>query len=328
MSSEAAAITWYVHDAASPAVRNAIPWPEAATCEGPPDYPQRVPTHQLSALLEQVARYGDPMLPARAGYEAARAPRTPLSLLLRSSATLDDLAERATRYWNAFSSSTRLESRVHGDDWEMVLVESWKDRPRGLQLFTHYVVGGFVGSVHTYTNGAVTPKAVLLPRQADPSDDALHEVFGAPIEHGADLARMVFPRGALEQRLATGDALVAAYLETALQRAMDRLRLAVTWQIDELIRQSLAEGLGMREAAKRLGLSERTLRRRLEEEGTSFRERLDHVRRARALEMLAHDDVQSVAKQLGFVDSRSFQRAFRRWSGMTPLEYRRSLQPA
>ncbi|HJL14002.1 MAG TPA: helix-turn-helix domain-containing protein [Sandaracinaceae bacterium LLY-WYZ-13_1] len=326
MSSDAAAITWYLRNAASDTVKNAVAWPDVALHEVPPDYPQRIPTHQLGALLEQVERYGDATLATRAGRDGGHRPRTPLSLLLRSSRNVDEMSENACRFWNAFSSSTRMERRVQGDRWEMVLVENWKDRPRGLQLFTHYVVGALVGSVDGYTGGTVKPTDVLLPGPARPGDEGLREVLGAPVQHGSDLARVVFPRSALEQTLHTRDELVASYLETELHRAMDRLRLAITWQIDELIRQNLSDGIGMREAAKRLGLSERTLRRRLDEEGTSFRERLDHVRRARALEMLAHHDVQSVAQHLGFVDARSFQRAFRRWTQMTPLEYKRKLR--
>jgi len=326
MSTDAAAITWYLRKAAPDSVKNAVAWPEAALADVPPDYPRRIPTHQLGALLEQVERYGSATLPGRAGYDGARRPRTPLSLLLRSSRNVRELTDRACRFWNAFSSSTRIECRDQGDRLEMVLVDNWKDRPRGLQLFTQYVVGALTGSLHAYTDGAVRPLEVRLPGDPNGGDEELPEVLGAPVRHGADLARLVLPREALEQPLRTGDELVATYLEAELHRCMDRLRLAITWQIDELIRQNLSSGIGMREAAKRLGLSERTLRRRLDEEGTSFRERLDHVRRARALEMLAHQDVQTVAPQLGFVDARSFQRAFRRWTRMTPHEYKRSLR--
>jgi AraC-like DNA-binding protein len=326
MSSDAAAIAWYLHRAAPDRVKSAVAWPDAATEEAPPDYPHRLPTDEIGALLEQVERYGSTGLASRAGWEGVRNPHTALSLLLRSCPTVGALMDRASRFWNTFSSSTHLESRERGDRWELVLVDHWKHRPRGLQLFTHYIVGALAGSLDAYTHGAVKPSEVLLPGAPAPGDHEVSEVLGAPVRHGADLARLVLPRAAVDATLRTSDPLVASYLETELHRCMDRMRQAITWQVDELIRDNLASGLGMREAAKRLGLSERTLRRRLDEEGTSFRERLDHVRRARALEMLGHQDVQTVARQLGFVDARSFQRAFRRWTRMTPHEYKRSLR--
>jgi AraC-like DNA-binding protein len=328
MSSDAASIAWYLHRCAPESLRAAVPWPDGAAEAAPPDYPSRVPTEELARLLERLERDGAGSLACRAGVDASERPLTPLSLLLRSSDRVEELADRATRYWNAFSSSTRLESRVEADRWEMVVVESWRDRPRGLQLFTHYIVGALTGAVNGYTHGSVAPTEVLLPGTGGPEDAHLSKLLGAPVRRGSDLARVVYPRSALEAPLETRDELDATYLETELRRCLDRLKLAVTWQIDELIRARLDDGVGMRDAAKRLGLSERTLRRRLDEEGTSFRERLDLVRKDRALEMLAHTDIAEVAQTLGFVDARSFQRAFRRWTQLTPVEYRRRLESA
>ena len=326
MSSDAASIAWYLHRCAPDSLRTAVAWPDGAAEVAPPDYPRRVPTEELARLLESLEHNGAGALACRAGVEASERPLTPLSLLLRSSESVGELADRATRYWNAFSSSTRLESRVDEDRWEMVVVESWRDRPRGLQLFTHYIVGALTGALSGYTNGSITPSEVLLPGTGGAEDAQLSKLLGAPVRRGSDLARLVFPRSALATPLATRDELVATDLETELRRCLDRLKLAVTGQIDELIRARLDDGIGMRDAAKRLGLSERTLRRRLDEEGTSFRERLDLVRKDRALEMLAHTDIADVAQTLGFVDARSFQRAFRRWTQLTPVEYRRRLE--
>ncbi|HYD46912.1 MAG TPA: AraC family transcriptional regulator ligand-binding domain-containing protein [Terriglobales bacterium] len=74
--------------------------------------------------------------------------------------------------------------------------------------------------------------------------------------------------------------------------------------------------------AKNLGVSPRTLQRRLTEEGVRFEEVRDGARRALALELLGRDQVRiaEVAQQLGFSDARAFRRAFQRWTGMAPVE--------
>ncbi|MDB4989473.1 MAG: Transcriptional regulator, AraC family protein [Myxococcaceae bacterium] len=72
-----------------------------------------------------------------------------------------------------------------------------------------------------------------------------------------------------------------------------------------------------------LGTSERTLRRRLRELGTGYRELIDDVRRERAL-TLAHEgahNVTAIATQVGFADVTTFTRAFRRWTGSLPSSY-------
>lgn len=82
------------------------------------------------------------------------------------------------------------------------------------------------------------------------------------------------------------------------------------------------------EVAKRLGLSERSLRRRLKLEGTAFRDLLTQVRQERARTLLLDDAFQAkeIAFLLGFSDVSSLYRAVRRWSGLTLVEYRSRLR--
>jgi AraC-like DNA-binding protein len=78
-------------------------------------------------------------------------------------------------------------------------------------------------------------------------------------------------------------------------------------------------------AARRLGMSTATLRRRLDEAGSSFRELSSEARRRAAASLLATEhSLEDVAAQLGFSDARSLRRACRAWFGMAPAEYRRA----
>jgi AraC-like DNA-binding protein len=77
--------------------------------------------------------------------------------------------------------------------------------------------------------------------------------------------------------------------------------------------------------ASALRMSRRTLTRRLEEEGTSFVEELDNVRRDLALSTMNDGEapLKEVAFKLGFAHPESFHRAFKRWTGETPIAYRK-----
>ena len=83
-------------------------------------------------------------------------------------------------------------------------------------------------------------------------------------------------------------------------------------------------------AARRLGIPVRTLQRRLRERGQSYGELVDATRRRRACCLLARPGtrVADVAKALGYADASSFSRAFRRWTGMAPREFRRRARQA
>jgi AraC-like DNA-binding protein len=96
-------------------------------------------------------------------------------------------------------------------------------------------------------------------------------------------------------------------------------------------RAAIADELPGREpslasVARRLGTSPRTLQRRLDAEGTSFVAEVDHVRRMRAETFLRAPDVSiaEVSWLLGFAEQSAFTRAFRRWTGAAPTEWRRA----
>jgi AraC-like DNA-binding protein len=83
----------------------------------------------------------------------------------------------------------------------------------------------------------------------------------------------------------------------------------------------------LEQMASMLGLSSRTLRRRLRLVGTTYQSLLDEIRyrEARRFLMSTRDTVESIATRLGYADARSFRTACKRWSGRTPREIRREL---
>ncbi|MRR49898.1 MAG: AraC family transcriptional regulator [Rhodocyclaceae bacterium] len=108
---------------------------------------------------------------------------------------------------------------------------------------------------------------------------------------------------------------------TTLYRADREMVLKVR----DLLREALPALPGQREVAARLHLSERTLTRRLEEEGASFRAIKDALRRDLALSRLTRGDepVARIAADLGYADSSAFYRACMAWTGKGPLAYRK-----
>jgi AraC-like DNA-binding protein len=98
-------------------------------------------------------------------------------------------------------------------------------------------------------------------------------------------------------------------------------------RVRDLLRLALPDSLGLDEVAARLHLSPRTVHRRLEEEGSSFRGIKDALRRDLALARLAktRDPIAEVAADLGYADTSAFYRAFVEWTGMAPAHYRQRL---
>ncbi|NQD92998.1 helix-turn-helix domain-containing protein, partial [Pseudomonas sp. CrR25] len=95
-------------------------------------------------------------------------------------------------------------------------------------------------------------------------------------------------------------------------------------QIRRLLGRDCSSWPDLEAVAKQLHMSPQTLRRHLREEGSSFQELKDHLRRDLAIYHLGRDElsIQAIAEQLGFSEPSAFHRAFKKWTGLTPGAYR------
>jgi AraC-like DNA-binding protein len=141
---------------------------------------------------------------------------------------------------------------------------------------------------------------------------------------------IVFDREVLDRPQLHPDPGIQSALEERAEEVLRRLDRRSTFaeRVRELIELGARSGLPtLDEVARELRVSPRSLRRRLEMEGTSFAALMASVRGEVARKILAETTttIQEAAFQMGFADVSSFYRAFRRWTGMTPVVYRESL---
>lgn len=140
--------------------------------------------------------------------------------------------------------------------------------------------------------------------------------------------RVVFQPGFLDTPLPRGDALIARACDDHCRRLMQRkqARQGLSMQVRDRLLRSPHRMPDCTAIAGELHLSPRTLRRKLMEEGTSFRSLSDEVRRALAEELLttAQLKLDEVASRLGYSDAASFIHAFKRWTGESPASYRQA----
>jgi len=188
-----------------------------------------------------------------------------------------------------------------------------------------------VSAIHTVINdllpGGLTIRQLDF-RFPEPEDPARYtEVFGFRPRFGAPAHRVAIDPAALGQPLPQASEHTVALCEAQCRELVSRRRArsGIAHQVREkLIR--VGGAVEMAEVARELNVSVRTLRRRLEDAGTSFRGLLDEVRQALAEEMLATGalSVEDVALRLGYAEASSFIFAFRRWTGTTPARYLRA----
>ncbi|QRP44642.1 AraC family transcriptional regulator [Amycolatopsis sp. FDAARGOS 1241] len=166
---------------------------------------------------------------------------------------------------------------------------------------------------------------------APPSSASYVDTFGVGPRFGADRHRASFDPALLMMPLPQANeqtvALCAAQCDALVARRRERSG------ISQLVRERLVRlggvDAGMAEVARQLTVSPRTLRRRLTEAGTGYRQLVDEVRQTLAEEMLDTGalSVEDVALRLGYAEASSFIYAFKRWTGMTPAAYARRSAP-
>lgn len=98
----------------------------------------------------------------------------------------------------------------------------------------------------------------------------------------------------------------------------------ISQQVSDLIQQMMPNIPKPEQIAKQLGLTERTLQRRLQQQNTHYQALLDKIRLREAKQLLSHTQstIEQTALAIGFHDVRSFRRRFKQWTGQSPNEYR------
>ncbi len=165
-----------------------------------------------------------------------------------------------------------------------------------------------------------------------PADTSAHDdFFGGPIYWDAQIDALEIDEDVLRWVPRHSDPGLHAYLDKQLQKASEEQTRSTPLQIEYQVRRTLIETMPdgvpkMKDVAKRMGMSTRTLHRRLEESGVSFRELVESTRRGLAEDLLKRSQhpVGEVAFLAGFSDVSSFHRAFKRWTGQTPANFRAS----
>ncbi|MDR6775788.1 AraC-like DNA-binding protein [Paenibacillus peoriae] len=156
---------------------------------------------------------------------------------------------------------------------------------------------------------------------------ALEAYFGCRIRIGAKRNRLTLHRRDLDRPFVSYNEELLEILTPVLDRSLDEQQRnrSITEMVKWIMKRSLTGGRpDIQAVAKELGMSDRTLQRRLTDENTSFKLLLTQARHEQARKYLVDPslDIKEVAFLIGYEDQNSFYRAFRLWEGDTPSNWR------
>lgn len=172
---------------------------------------------------------------------------------------------------------------------------------------------------------------VHLPVRRPRDDAQFRRFFGAPLRFNAERAALVFPAGLLARPIPGADPAVRRAVEALADELEREGSRAVGPAVRRALRAMLAAGHASEDGvAAAFSMHRRTLNRRLQEEGTTFRLLLEQTRFEVARQLLRDTDVAvgQIAIGLGYSGPTAFGRAFKRWSGLAPQAWREQGSPS
>jgi AraC-like DNA-binding protein len=191
---------------------------------------------------------------------------------------------------------------------------------------SEYLLGAVVVKARQATGLARPVRAAHFRHDAPVNSDEQRRCFACPLRFTAAEELIVLDAAALEARLVRSDPGLRAVLDRHAQALLAELPddAQVKTRVSRWLVGNLATAT-IGAAAAQLGLSERSLQRRLREEGTAFEALLDQARKREAQRLLAEDRlaVGEIAFLLGFSEASAFHRAFKRWTSATPAAFRK-----
>lgn len=242
------------------------------------------------------------------------------------SSDLLEALHRFSRYIHIISEAVQFEVATDGERTTL----SFNAHPSLLAL--RHPVEAQLAAVLTVgreiTQSDLVPLAIHLPLPKAGDTSAYREVFRCPVHFSHPNAAIVFATSQMRLPIKASDPTLSGYLEELAGSTLTSLGAPNENFVDTVRRALWSELPGGRpnlwRTASGLGISARTLQRRLRENGTSFSAVLEELRRELSGELLADKKlaVSDVVFLLGYSEPSAFQRAFRRWRGVSPRRFR------
>ncbi len=296
--------------------------------DDPIDPTRMVPDTEYYSFFERCAA-ADPKgwtLPLRVGATMRCDEYGAFGLAWKSAADLRGSYARAERYARVLTNVSTYEVEST-DGGAFMHLHRDGERRLGLRLSNEATIASIVSISQQASSGSFRPLAVYFKHPA-PGSAADHEAhFGCPVHFTSDRDALQVSKETLRTPNKVGDADIVRFFDTLLAADVSKLGddRTLARRVQNRISQSLSEGVpAISDVARHLGMSGRTLQRRLSEQALSYQNLVDESRRQLSQRLLRQTDysLAEIAFMTGFAEQSSFTRAFKRWAGQTPRSYR------
>ena len=287
----------------------------------------KIPFHKHAALLTLAAEaVGDGCFALHTSLDIQPRQVGALGYILLNSSTLGDALGNLQRYYRVLTEGVDINLSVDGDDVALItrivdpLVEDERQAAEGGKSLLLQIC-------EVITGAEITPIRVEFRHSRPKEAWIIRQRFGCPVLYGQDRIALVLKRELLDHAVENADDELLKILKRHCRQILGRTPRTknLSYDVRELITALLPSGQPkIDDVARELGMSSRTLRRRLAEQALIYTELVEEVRHKLALRYLNDKNIMltQAAYLLGYADLATFNHAFRRWTGSSPSGYR------
>jgi len=197
----------------------------------------------------------------------------------------------------------------------------------GIRLHTESIAASIIISTTQLIGRPLTLIECKFSHDAPSYKEKYHDIFHSKISFGHSATQLIFPATELNAHSLFCHQIYRKDYEPSVENEFRSLQksLCIADQVRQQLHNLPNKKSDLDQVATQLGLTQRTLRRRLKEEGLSFRSLKEDYLLKKAEELLTESsmNIEAVALQLGYSDASNFRRALRRWKGQSPDELRK-----
>lgn len=294
------------------------------------DADNRVPYAAVVALVERAATtLGDTCYGLRLGsaYEARGSGM--LGFLMLNSPTLFDALSNIQRYFRVLGEGEDIEIERAGPHVTLRFRETDKAL-RGLRHSSEYMAAIIVRACRDMTRKRISPVRAEFVHGRPNGKVAYADYLGSSVRFHAEWNALVYESDTMLLPVVGADSALLQVLERACQNILGPApkKQDIVHDVRELMIDGLAKGtVNLDDIARATNMSSKTLERRLADKGTSFSALLDDIRRGLAKRYLGDTNLRldQIAYLTGYSEPAALVRAFKRWTGTTPMQFRTKL---
>ncbi len=289
---------------------------------------QAVPANHFFELHEQLDKKLGPGFSVRVGQQMEMEDYGVLGLSWKTCSWAGEIFERSERYFKLLSNTYFF--KVEKDTEISRVFLNREAHRRGVELSNEATLSATVVVLRAMTESDISPVEVSFKHAPPRKLEDYTKAFNCLILFNQPQNYIAYKKEDLEMRTAKADESINKFLLERVEEETNGIKLnsnKLIFDVENLIKDALPSGIpGVEQIGQIMGMSRRTLTRRLAENGLTFRDLIKRIQEEVSKDLLKNSarSIAEIAFETGFSEQSAFSRAFKNWTNLSPVEFRKT----